>query len=95
LELLRNEDDAFVRAILGHFFFVFIHPFIDGNGRIARFILNLFLISGGYNWTIIQVKNREQYMHGLESASVEQDIIPFTKFVISEMRETHATFSQN
>ena len=37
-ELIRSEDDAGVRAVLGHFIFVYIHPYVDGNGRIGRFL---------------------------------------------------------
>lgn len=84
-ELLREEHDPFVRAILGHFIFVYIHPFIDGNGRIARFILNAFLVSGSYNWTIVRVEKREQYLATLELASTQQNIIPFTEFIIGEL----------
>lgn len=47
-ELLINEEHARGRAILGHFFFVFIHPYIDGNGRMARFLMNTMLASGNY-----------------------------------------------
>ena len=80
-ELLKQEEDASVRAVLGHFFFVYIHPYRDGNGRIARFLLNVMLGSGGYPWTVIPVELRDEYMAALESASVDKDIKPFAKFV--------------
>ncbi|WP_211480989.1 Fic family protein [Arcticibacter eurypsychrophilus] len=35
-ELLENEPEPSVRAVLGHFVFVFIHPYMDGNGRMGR-----------------------------------------------------------
>ena len=82
---LINEDHAAVRAILGHFIFVYIHPYMDGNGRIGRFLMNVMLASGGYPWTVIKVENRKQYFQALESASVDEDIVPFTKFVTSQM----------
>lgn len=44
-DLLKNESHPAVRAVLGHFFFVFIHPYMDGNGRMGRFILNDMLAS--------------------------------------------------
>jgi len=47
-EALASEPEASVRAILGHFLFVYIHPFSDGNGRIGRFPMNAMLASGGY-----------------------------------------------
>ena len=68
-------------VVLGHFAFVYIHPFPDGNGRTARFLMNLMLASGGFPWTVIPVDQRDKYMRALESASVGQDIIPFTEFL--------------
>jgi len=41
-----------VRAVLGHWLFGYIHPYPDGNGRMARFLMNVVLASGGYSWTI-------------------------------------------
>lgn len=85
-ELLRSEPEASVRAVLGHFIFVYIHPYMDGNGRIGRFLMNTQLISGGYNWTIIPVERRSEYMEALEKASVGEDITDFTKFIASLMK---------
>lgn len=80
-ELLENEDNPGVRAVLGHFVFVYIHPYMDGNGRMGRFIMNAMLASGGYPWTVIPVEERDNYMNALERASVDQDIKPFAEFV--------------
>jgi len=85
-ELLINEPDARVRTVLGHFVFVYIHPYMDGNGRIARFLMNTMLISGGYDWTIIPVDRRQEYMTALEKASVDGDITDFTLFLVSLVR---------
>ncbi len=81
LELLKQEPNPAVRAVLGHFIFVFIHPYVDGNGRMGRFIMNAMLASGGYPWTIIPVEKRDEYMNALELASVNKDIKPLTKFI--------------
>ena len=81
--LLKNEPHPAVRAVLGHFFFVFVHPYMDGNGRMGRFILNVMLASGGYDWTIIPVDRRQEYMKALEKASVEGDILDFMKVIAS------------
>jgi hypothetical protein len=80
-DLLSKEEYAGVRVVLGHFFFVYIHPYIDGNGRIARFLMNTMLASGNYPWTIIPVEKREEYMAVLEEASVHGNIKPFTLFL--------------
>jgi Fic family protein len=58
---------------------------MDGNGRIGRFILNLMLVSGGYNWTVIRTSERARYMSSLEAASAEGNIVEFTRFIASEM----------
>ena len=80
-ELLREETNPGVRIVLGHFVFVYIHPYIDGNGRMGRFLMNVMLAAGGYPWTIIPVQKRNDYMQSLEAASVHQNIKPFTKFL--------------
>ncbi len=87
-ELLRSEPDAWVRAVLGHFVFVFIHPYGDGNGRLGRFLLNLMLASGGYPWTVLRMERRSSYMAALEAASADQNIEPFARFVAEEMAGT-------
>lgn len=87
-DCLIAEEYACVRAVLGHFIFVFIHPYPDGNGRIARFLMNTMFASGGYPWTIIPVTKRKEYFASLEKASVEQNIKPFAKFVSSLLKDT-------
>lgn len=85
---IKNEKHPAVRAILGHYLLVFIHPYMDGNGRIARFLMNLMLISGGYHWTIIENTKRKSYMNALKTADEEKNLIPFTKFVLAEMKNS-------
>jgi len=80
-ELLKEEPEASVRAVLGHFIFVFIHPYMDGNGRMGRFLMNVMLASGGYPWTVIPVEERNHYMEALEKASTENNIKPFVEFI--------------
>jgi fido (protein-threonine AMPylation protein) len=85
-DLLKAETDPTVRVILGHFLFVYIHPYMDGNGRIARFLMNLMLASGGYSWIVVPLEKRKEYMASLEKASVEQNITDFTKFIAGLLR---------
>ena len=76
-ELLTQETSAAVRAVLGHFVFVFVHPYMDGNGRIGRFLMNVMLASGGYPWTVVRLSRRTEYMLALEEASVNGNVKPF------------------
>jgi fido (protein-threonine AMPylation protein) len=87
-ELLSKETEASVRAVLGHFIFVYIHPYMDGNGRMGRYLMNVMLASGGYPWTVIPVEQRTTYMQALEQASVDQDITAFVKFIAELVRDT-------
>ena len=86
-DLLREETHPAVRVVLGHFLFVYIHPYMDGNGRIGRFLMNVMLASGGYPWTVIPVSERNAYMNALERASVGEDIVPFSDFIAGLVRK--------
>jgi hypothetical protein len=80
-DLLEQESEPAVRVVLGHFMFVYIHPYFDGNGRMGRFLMNVMMASAGFPWIVVPVERRNDYMAALESASVGQDIKPFAKFL--------------
>lgn len=82
-DLLAEEDNPAARVVLGHFIFVYIHPYFDGNGRMGRFIMNLMMAAGGYSWAVLPVERRNEYMQALEAASIQQDIKPFAEFLAS------------
>jgi Protein of unknown function (DUF1488)/Fic/DOC family len=85
-DMLEKEPEPFVRATLGHWLFGYVHPYPDGNGRMARFVMNAMLASGGYPWTVIRVRDRNTYLKALDSASIELDINPFAAFVAKRVR---------
>ena len=74
---LESETQPGVRAVLGHWLFGYVHPYPDGNGRMARFVMNAMLASGGYPWTVIRVEDRDTYLAALDRASIDMDIAPF------------------
>ena len=80
-DLLESESEPSVQAVLGHWLFGYIHPYPDGNGRLARFLMNAMLASGGYPWTVVRVEDRGAYLAALETASVTHDMEPFARFV--------------
>lgn len=84
-QLCEEEPNALVRAVLAHFCLGYIHPFSDGNGRTARFLMNFLLLVNGYPWTLIKLENRKRYMECLEAASCDKDIKPFAKFIRESM----------
>ena len=87
--LLKDEVEPAVKAVLGHFFFVHIHPYVDGNGRMGRFLMNVMLAGGGYPWTVIPLETRNDYMAVLEEASVRKNIEPFTRFLAELVQAMH------
>lgn len=82
---IKQEKSSAVQAVLGHYMLVFIHPYMDGNGRMARFLMNAMFAGGGYPWTIIENKNRKNYMHALKIADEERNLKPFAKLILQEM----------
>ncbi len=92
-DLIEKEPEPAVRGVLGHWLFGYVHPFPDGNGRVARFVMNALLAAGGYPWTVIRVEERAKYLGALEAASAGSDLGPFARFVASQMRRTAKTSS--
>jgi len=58
-----------------------IHPFLDGNGRLARLVLNYELMKNGFMPVIITSDERDRYFSALESFKVDKDIKPFMDFL--------------
>ncbi len=85
-DLLEKEPEPSVRAVVGHWLFGYIHPYTDGNGRMARFLMNVMLASGGYPWTVIRIRDRKSYLSALDRASIEMDIHPFTTFIVRRVQ---------
>ena len=57
-----------VHAAIHHAWFERIHPFIDGNGRVGRLVLNFMLIQRGYPPAVILASQRGRYLRGLRTA---------------------------
>uniref|UniRef100_A0A1I8NSW1 Protein adenylyltransferase Fic n=1 Tax=Stomoxys calcitrans TaxID=35570 RepID=A0A1I8NSW1_STOCA len=67
-------------AALAHYKLVHIHPFIDGNGRTSRLLMNTLLMRAGYPPVIIPKQQRHKYYQYLQIAN-EGDIRPFVRFI--------------
>lgn len=75
---MRAERRSGVQAVLGHWLLGYIHPFPDGNGRTARFMMNALLAAGGYPWTVVRFEERERYLAALDMASLSGDVTEFS-----------------
>jgi len=73
-------------AAQAHLRFVFIHPFIDGNGRVARLLMNLCLLRHGYTLVIVPPILRSEYIRLLEKTHTDDG--PFVDFIAERVLET-------
>jgi excisionase family DNA binding protein len=76
LAFLQNEssDNPIKIAIEAHFKLVSIHPFVDGNGRTSRLLMNLLLMQEGYPPAIIRKEDRDAYLTSLEKGQTKNDL---------------------
>ena len=91
-KLIMNYDEwdkyhPIVRAALLHGELVKIHPFIDGNGRTSRLIMNMELMRSGYVPVIIKKDNRLKYYEALDKAHTTGDYTDFVKLVTEAENE--------
>lgn len=76
-----NNYHPIIRAALLHGELVKIHPFVDGNGRTSRLLMNLDLMNSGYNPVIIKKEDRLKYYEALDKAHTTSDYTDFVKLV--------------
>ncbi|KGX85208.1 Fic family protein [Pontibacillus litoralis] len=83
VEWYHNEENMHPvkKAAILHSLFVNIHPFIDGNGRTARLLMNLELFKSGYLPVIIEKEHKSEYYRTLDEAGVTGDYSSFTNFI--------------
>lgn len=92
----QTVEDSILLAALVHLKFVSIHPFIDGNGRTARLLMNLVLLQNGYPQAIIKVSNRAEYIQAIEQyqQSKNHDYNDFYKVVLKSVNDSLDLYSK-
>ncbi|MDP7141667.1 MAG: Fic family protein [Candidatus Woesearchaeota archaeon] len=85
----QNKMNIVDFAALAHEKFVFIHPFIDGNGRCTRLLMNLLLMQKGYPSTIILKAEIKKYIRTLDQAHLD-NYAPFVNFIARSIERSLA-----
>ena len=78
-----NGEHPVIIAAIFHYRLVRIHPFDDGNGRMARLLMNLILLRHGYTVAIVQREARDRYLEELERVDRTEDPAQFIDYVAS------------
>ncbi|MBA9028829.1 Fic family protein [Peribacillus huizhouensis] len=76
------------RGAMLHAIFVGIHPFIDGNGRTSRLLLNLELMKAGFPAVVIKVENRLAYYEALDKSHTTKDYHDFIQLIVKEVEDS-------
>ncbi|WP_028394084.1 Fic family protein [Bacillus cihuensis] len=76
------------RGAMLHAIFVGIHPFIDGNGRTSRLLLNLELMKAGFPAVVIKVENRLAYYEALDKSHTKKDYRDFIQLIAKEVEDS-------
>ncbi|PIN88720.1 cell filamentation protein Fic [Candidatus Pacearchaeota archaeon CG10_big_fil_rev_8_21_14_0_10_35_13] len=91
-KLNKNKIHHFELAVLFSAKLVSIHPFIDGNGRISRLIMNFLLSKKNYPWINIYMKQRSEYLHAVRLANDEK-YKPLLEFCINTLKKNLKSFN--
>jgi Fic family protein len=86
-KILENKAHPVETAAYLHHRFVEIHPFIDGNGRVARLLTNLYLIAGGYPPIVLKTEDRGKYYKVLRAADAG-NLSSFANFIAKAVDES-------
>lgn len=86
--LLEKSDDMLLKAIETHYRLVSIHPFVDGNGRTARLLLNSMLLESGYAPIIIRKIDRKRYLSALETYQTKENSDPYYRFMLTALNRS-------
>jgi len=85
--IAQESLSAVARALLVHLEFVTIHPFLDGNGRLARLLMNQVLLGGGLPWVTVRSDERTPFFRSIERAQVDGETAPFVEFLWHLIRQ--------
>lgn len=101
-ERQKDHPDAasvYVLSFEAHYRLVSIHPWVDGNGRISRLLMNMIQMENGVLPSILKKENKAKYIEALAMSQDEEDSSIFVKFMMESMidfiRESISDFNRD
>lgn len=88
------EGNAIELACYAHLGISKIHPFIDGNGRLARLVMNYYLMSAGYLPVSISTEHKKAYFNSLDLFKETKDMTPMVSFITSLLIKRYNDYIQ-
>jgi Fic family protein len=89
---LQTEKASIEKAIIAHLQLVSIHPFIDGNGRTARLLMNLLLLKDGKPPLVIRPRDRKRYLQVIEKAQLTEERTDYMSFMYKALERSFDTY---
>lgn len=88
----NSKNDPLTLAKDAHFKLVSIHPFVDGNGRTARLLMNLLLLHSGYPPAIINKEDRKSYISSIEKAQLGGSMSDYNQIIYQAVDSSLDTY---
>jgi len=88
----KNKDHPAKIGADAHLKFVSIHPFVDGNGRTARLLLNLILMQNGYPPALIRKEDRRTYLDSIAKAQLQGDLNNYYQVIYKSINRAYEIY---
>lgn len=89
---LEGVEGGYDSAFEAHLRLVSIHPFSDGNGRVARLLMNLMLLRAGYPPVSVRLEDRSAYLDAIEKAQLTREDASYRSFMLQRLEDTLADY---
>ena len=93
-DLLDGESDPFFRAVLARWLVSYLHPYREGNERMAHFLMNALLAAGGWQWRTLEGTDQGRYRDALDRAHLSCDLRPLAALIKADLRPADALRSE-
>ena len=83
-----NKNHAIKISANAHYKLVSIHPFVDGNGRTARLLMNLLLMQNGYPPALIRKEDRRRYINSIEQGQLKGNLQDYYEIILEAVERS-------